>query len=61
MENTTLTVSLEAVWPSKPALKAVCLQHNREESYQALVSVCRAHGVDEDSLRSVVASVLKAK
>jgi hypothetical protein len=61
MENTTLAVSLESVWPSKPALKAICLEHNREESYQALVHVCRAHGVEEDCLRSVVASVLKSK
>jgi hypothetical protein len=61
MENTTLTVSLESVWPSKPALRAICVDHNREDSYQALVTVCRAHGVDEDCIRSVVASVLKAK
>lgn len=61
MENTTLTVSLESVWPSKPALRAICVEHNREDSYAALVSVCRAHGVDEADLRSVVASVLKSR
>ena len=60
MENTLVT-SLEAVWPSRPHLKAICLEANREASYEALVTVCRAHGVDEDCLRSVIASVLKSK
>ena len=57
----TLTQALEAAWPSKPQLKAVCLQANREESLVALVSVCRAHGVDEEDLRLVIAQVLRAK
>ena len=57
----TLVQALETVWPSKPQLKAVCLTTNREESYQALVQVCRTHGVDEEDLRQVIAQVMRAK
>jgi hypothetical protein len=52
--------ALEAVWPIKPDLRAVCERYNREESTAALVAVCRAHGVDEDCLREVVRQVLRS-
>lgn len=59
--NTALVTALESAWPSKPALKAVCVSANREESYAALVAVCRAHGVDEACMRQTVKDVLRCR